>query len=399
MELLLQSQIYKEVVMKRSFFVKSLIVTGIILFCCFSFLSNSFAKEPIKIGCTFDFSGVTAQFGVIEIPVVKMVLEELNKAGGIDGRPVELFVLDNGSDPAKMIANLKLLKQKHKSVAMFIGVTSTVNLAAKPWLEKNQIPAISPDPMSDRLWQHEGKSWFFRTQIPNLLAVERVLKRAKDLGHTKIGFEGSTLAWSTDALSAVKKMAPKAGLDFVGEALCEPKSKDLTIQAKNLRATGATAVVMAEYEAELGVWARALKNIGWNPYLISLSGGNLYATASMYSPELFEGWETIQLIDTTKPLVQEVWKKYEAYTGKSVLDEKAPRTWDAIQLLIEAIKLSGNPDDSAAIRDAFYKIKNFPVATGSKTTTGSFEIGRNHLLTVDDIPVYVMKSGKLVPVQ
>jgi branched-chain amino acid transport system substrate-binding protein len=97
--------------------------------------------------------------------------------------------------------------------------------------------------------------------------------------------------------------------------------------------------------------------------------------------------------------VKEVWKKYQEYTGKSYEDEKVPRTWDAIQLLIQAIKLSGNPDDSTAIRDGFYKIKNFPVATGSKTTMGSFEIGRNHLLKVEDIPVYVFKSGTPVPIQ
>jgi branched-chain amino acid transport system substrate-binding protein len=390
--------IEKEVAMKKWPFMKLLIVSALTALFCFPFFATAIAEKPIKIGVSFDFSGVTAQFGVIEIPAVKMVVEELNKAGGIDGRPIELFILDNGADPAKILANLKLFKQKHKCVAMFTGVTSTVNLAAVKWLEQNKIPSISPDPMSDRLWKREGKAWFFRTQIPNLLAVERCLNRAKELGHTKVAFEGSTLAWSTDAFSALKKLAPNYGIDFVGEVLCEPKSKDLTIQAKNLRDTGATAVIMAEYEAELGVWARALKNIGWKPYLISLSGANLYTSINLYSPELFEGWETIQLIDTEKPLVKEVWDKYEAYSGKSYRDEKVPRTWDAIQLLIEAIKLSGNPDSSAAIRDGFYKIKDFPIAVGGKTTKGSFEIGRNHLLKVEDIPVYVVKSGEFVPI-
>ena len=155
---------------------------------------------------------------------------------------------------------------------------------------------------------------------------------------------------------------------------------------------------MAEYEAELGVWARALKNIGWQPYLISLSGATLHTAINLYSPELFENWETIQLIDTAKPLVTKVWDKYERHTGKSYKDEKVPRTWDAIQLLIEAIKLSGNPDSSTAIRDGYYKIKDFPVAIGTKTTKGSFAIGRNHLLKVQDIPLYVVKSGAYVPI-
>jgi hypothetical protein len=66
---------------------------------------------------------------------------------------------------------------------------------------------------------------------------------------------------------------------------------------------------------------------------------------------------------------------------------------------LEALKLSGNVDDSVAIREAFYKIKNFPIAVGSKKTLGSYEIGRNHLVTERDLVFYVTRSGKLVLAQ
>jgi branched-chain amino acid transport system substrate-binding protein len=385
--------------MKKKRLMKAFTILTIVFLPCLLLCTSTMAAEPIRIGITMDFSGVTAQFGVIETPVMKMVIEELNKAGGINGRPIEYFVLDNGADPAKILANLKLFKEKNKCVAMIVGVTSTVCLAAAKWAEENKIPCISPDPMTDRLWVHEGKAWLFRTQAPNSVVAEALVRRAKSLGHKKIGYEGSTLAWGTDGLAAVKELAPKYQLEFAGEVLCEPKSKDLTIQAKKLKDTGATAVIMGEYEAELGVWGRGLKSVGWNPLLLSLSGGNLYTASTLYPPELFEGWETAMLHDISKPLVKEVWDRYEKYTGKRYEDEKVPRTWDVVQLLIEAIKLSGNPDNSEAIRDGYYKIKGFPIAVGSKGTKGSFEIGRNHLLKVEDIPIYVMKSGKPTPVK
>jgi len=71
------------------------------------------------------------------------------------------------------------------------------------------------------------------------------------------------------------------------------------------------------------------------------------------------------------------------------------RGYDAARALLEAIRLSGDPDNPEAIRDGFYKIKNLPLAGGNKSSMGSFEVGRNALLGPSDIPVYVIRSGKL----
>ena len=388
--------------MKKRVFTKWFLVLVGIGFFSISILGGTpaaAAKQPIRIGVTTDFSGVTATWGVKEGEVYKMVRDEVNKAGGINGRPIDLTILNNGGDPAKILANLKLLKQKHGCVAMLVGVHTTNNLVAKKWAEENQIPMITPDPMSDRLIVKERKAWWFRTQVPNSVGLEVTLRRAKELGYKKIGFEGSTLAFGRDALNGIQKMAPEYGLDFVGSVLCEPKSRDLSIQAKKLRDTGATAVITAEYENETGVFARGMKTIGWSPYVISIAGSSIAEVLKSAVATLIEGWETMQLIDVTKPLCREIWDKYEAYTGKRFEGEQPPRNWDAIQLLLEAVRLGGNPDDPAAIRNGFYKIKNFPIAIGRKNTMGSFEIGRNHLLEAKDVPVYVVKSGKMIPVE
>jgi branched-chain amino acid transport system substrate-binding protein len=385
--------------MKRISLNQGIFLAVAIGFLCLFICTNppaATAQKPINIGFTTDFSGVTASFGIQEAPVVEMVVKEVNAAGGINGRPIKLFVQDNAADPAKTVGNLKMFKELNKCVAIIQGVTSTTGIAAKAWAEKNHIPIIAPDPASDKLIHKKGKSWWFRTEVPIHLRMVAVLPRLKKLGYNKVAFEGSTLAWGTDSLSALKEYAPKYGVKVVGEILCEPKTKDLTIQAIRLRDMGADAVVCAEYEAETGVWGRALKSIGWKPYVYHGSATVYYSTLLTNPSELFEGWETAQQIDVTKPLVKEIWDKYEAYTGKRYEDEKGPRTWDAVHLLLEAIKLSGNPDDPEAIRDAFYKIKNFPIAVASKETMGSYEIGRNHLVTEKDLVFYTTRSGKLV---
>lgn len=355
------------------------------------------AVEPINVGFTTDFSGPAATLTMQEAPTVEMVVKEINAAGGIKGRPINLITQDNGSDPAKALGNVKMFKEKYNCKVIIAGVTSSVCLALKTWGEKNQIPIIAIDPASDRLLVKSGKAWFFRAEDPIFLSVEAALVRMKKLGHTKIGFSGSTLAWGTDTLAMIKEKAPAYGIKVVSEVQVEPKAKDLTIQAKKLKDSGVKAVFCADYEAETAGLAKAMNSIGWKPYVIHVSAANVTSAVKLGSPELFNGWETLMAADTTKPLVRKIYDRVRAYTGKPVdEDKKVLRAYDAISLLVEALKASGNPDNPTAIRDAFYKLPNYERATGKKGGKGGFVVGKNHLVDLDDEIIYTVKDGKLV---
>jgi branched-chain amino acid transport system substrate-binding protein len=386
--------------MKPSSILKRLVWSAGIGLICFSLIGSvSLAAEepkPINIGVSFDFTGPGAPEARDEFPVLEMLVKDVNAAGGINGRPIKLFVLDNSGDPTKTMGTLKVLKEHDNCVAIVYGIISPGGLAAKEWGEKNSIPIMAPNPLSDKLIQTEGKAWFFRSTYSNRILSTALLLRIKELGFKRLGFMGSTQALGTDVEAFIKENASKNGLDFVGSLLCEPKSKDLTIQAKRLRDMKPDAVMTANYAADLGVWARAVRSIGWKPYSTCFGAQLLAICLSISPPELFEGWESGQQIDFNKPAVRVVWDKYEAYTKKRYEDEKGFRMWDGARMLFEAIRLSNNPDNPEAIRDGFYKIKNFPIASGRPEATGSFELGRNYLLAEGDLAIVVAKSGKLV---
>jgi len=356
------------------------------------------AGAPINVGFTTDFSGPAATLTMQEAPVVEMIVKEINKAGGINGRPINLITQDNASDPAKAVGNAKMFKEKYDCKVIIAGVTSSVCLALKNWADKNHVPIIAIDPASDRLLVKDGKSWFFRTEDPIFLSVEAALARMKKLGHTRIAFEGSTLAWGTDTLAMIKEKAPAYGIKVVSEALVEPKAKDLTIQVKKLKDSGAQAVFCADYEAETAGLAKAMSSVGWKPYVIHVSAANITSATKLGAPEMFNGWETLQAADISKPLARKVYDKVRAYTGKPVdEDKKVLRAYDAISLLVAALKASGNPDDSTAIRDAFYKLPSYERATGKKGSKGGFVVGKNHLVDLDDEIIYSIKNGKIQP--
>jgi branched-chain amino acid transport system substrate-binding protein len=362
------------------------------------FFQQVLAAEPINVGFTTDFSGSAATLTMQEAPVVEMVVKQINAAGGIKGRQINLVVQDNASDPAKAVGNAKMFKEQYKCKVIIAGVTSSVCAALKTWAERNQIPVIAIDPASDKLWVQRGKSWFFRTEDPIFLSVEAALARLKKLGHTRIAFEGSTLAWGTDTLAMIKEKAPQYGIKVVSEALVEPKAKDLTIQTKKLKDSGANAVFCADYEAETAGLAKAMNSLGWRPYVIHISAANLTSATKLGSPELFNGWETLQAADISKPLARKIFSQVKTYTGKPVdEDKKVLRAYDAINLLTEALEASGKPDDPTAIRDAFYKLPNYERAPGKKGGRGGFIVGKNHLVDLDDEIIYSVRGGKLAP--
>ena len=353
---------------------------------------SALAAEPINIGFTGDFSGCNAASGVQALPAIEVVVKEVNAAGGINGRPIKLITQDNGSDPAKAIGNVKMFKEQYHVKAIVANSTSGVAIALKSWAEKNQIPIIAMNPQSDKLWVRDREGLAITGHYARLPRVEAALANMKRLGYTNIAFEGSTIAWGTDTLAEVKAKAPAYGIKVVAEVLVEPKTKDLTIQAKQLKDSGAKALIVAEYEAEGAALARAMNYVEYKPHVIHTSAANLTASIPHTDPAFFEGWTVLQEIDPTKPLVMDVWKKIKEHTGKAPIEnEEGPRAWDAMALLIEAIKAGGNPDDPVAIRDGFYKIKDYRWAFGRQGSKGGFKEGKNHLLDIEDLVNYTVR--------
>jgi len=359
---------------------------------------SSFAAEPINVCATSDFSGSNAANGIIAKAVYEVVLKEVNNAGGIKGRPINLIVQDNGSDPSKALGNAKMFKDQYRCNVILADVTSSVCLGLKKWGEANKIPMIASFPQSAQLIVENDKAWFFRTCAPATMNVETALSRLKKLGYSKIAYEGTTLAWGTDTLSTIKKIAPNYGIQVVCEVLSDPKTKDMSIQAKKLQASGVQAMMVADYEAETAVLGRAMAAIGWKPYVMHTSAVDLNTAMRLADVRLFEGWEFMSVADESNPVAQTIWKKVEAYTGRDIpRDQKTLGAYDQINLLLEAMKVTPNLEDSTAIRDAFYNIdKNYARASGRRGSKGGFTTSHNALINIEDVVISTIKNGKII---
>ena len=104
------------------------------------FSAGAFAAEPIKIGVVSTLTGPYAEWGTFQVNGLKLALEDINKAGGILGRQVELRIEDNGStNPGTVLAFSKLASEG--GITAIIGpIRSTQIQAASPTIAKSGMP-------------------------------------------------------------------------------------------------------------------------------------------------------------------------------------------------------------------------------------------------------------------
>ena len=93
---------------------------------------NGHAQEPVKIGAIFSVTGAASFLGEPEKNTVLMLKEQINKSGGINGRPVEIIIEDSKSDESAAVLAAKKLIERDKVIAIIGPSTTGESMAVIP---------------------------------------------------------------------------------------------------------------------------------------------------------------------------------------------------------------------------------------------------------------------------
>ena len=125
-------------------------------------LSNSgFAADPIKIGMTQPLTGAVAASGNYVANGAKIATEVLNRAGGVLGRPLELILEDNKSNPREAVASVEKLVLRDRVPVLIGAWSSTFTLAIMPKLIEYKVPMVVETSSASRITT-SGNPWVFR---------------------------------------------------------------------------------------------------------------------------------------------------------------------------------------------------------------------------------------------
>ena len=246
------------------------------------------AADPIVIGLVDEVTGPQAEAGVLTAYGAKLAVEEINAAGGILGRQVELQIEDNQStNPGTVLAYSKLVSQK--VVAVLGPLRSTQVQAASPTIAKAKIPAVigGSDPSLTRV----NNPWIFRVR-PNDLYSSRVMAEfgVKELKGKKWAIIHSTDTFGSGGKNALVDALKAQGIEPVLIQGYTNNSQDFTPMVLAVKKSGADIIGSYMTNApDVGIFARQLRQLGVQvPWIgstsivtetaIRLAGDALYGT-------------------------------------------------------------------------------------------------------------------------
>ncbi len=273
-------------------------------------------KEPIKIGAFFALSGPNAPIGTPTKLVAQMVVDKINKEGGINGRPIELIVGDTESDPAKAATIAKKFIFSDK-VAAIIGPTSTgEGMQVKKIVEEAGVPTfmtVGGDPviMGDKFGPF---TYVFKSPQRSSTAVQKLYGYLKEKKLTKVALLTASDPFGKDGAVWLEKLAPDYGITFVAKEAFGPKDTDMTAQLTKIKnakpqaiicwTIGPAGAIVAKNKAQLGIKIPLFQCHGQpGPEYIQLAGkasegDRMPATKLMVADELSDQ-------DPQKPVIKE----------------------------------------------------------------------------------------------
>lgn len=346
------------------------------------------APEPIKLGMFASLTGKQAYFGETNSRGAAFAVEELNAAGGLLGRKIELLVEDTRSMPGEAATSAKKLLHRDHVVALVSGTASSPALEVAPLCQAAGVPLVAATATNPRVT--ETGDFIFRACFADPFQGTVLARFAKERLHARrvavLVANGS--AYSVGLAKYFRERFTADG----GEVVAEPKyaegEKDFRAQLTAVKAAKPDAVFASgDYleSALICVQARALGltmpffgGDTWDATALVELGGKAveggYFTAH-FSPEARD------------PAVQSFVSRFAQRFGLKP-DTGMSLGYDAVMLLADAIRRAGSTD-GRAVRDALAATKDFAGVTGRIT----IDAQRN---AAKSAAIFTIRDGKFV---
>ena len=330
------------------------------------FLKPAQGTEPIKIGAVLSISGWGGFIGTPEKEAMVVVTEEVNRKGGVMGRPIELLVEDDQSNPTTaVIATTKLVRDE--KVCMVVGPSITDSgMAMIPIVEKEEVPFPVSGPVITSY-----KKWVFNVTPNDIINSSQVLEYAvKGLGAKRIAVIHDTAKFGMTGWKVFQDETKKyPGVSIVIEEQFGTTDTTVVPQLSKIKAANPDIMIIQTPGAQAAVVAKGCKQLGLK---VQVTG-----PPAVTSPEFLKiagpiaeenGWiligDRILVGDKLPPdepyrkNVYDPFKKLirDKYGESRVLSVFHAVGHDGIRIAIAALQMAGS-DDRAAIRNALEKVR------------------------------------------
>ncbi|MGO9118486.1 MAG: ABC transporter substrate-binding protein [Desulfomonilaceae bacterium] len=366
-------------------------------------MSPVHGAEPIKIGAFYSLSGPAAAIGTPTKLVTQMVIEKINKEGGINGRPIELVLGDTESEPTKAVMVVKKFINVDK-VAAIVGPDRTdLGMAVKKLIEEAHIPTfmtVGGDPVIMGGGPLGTFKWVFKSPQRSSTAVEKLYQYLQKQNLKKIALITASDGFGKDGKGWLEKLAPKHGLTIIADESFNPSDTDVTPQLSTIAAANPEAIVcwtigpagaiVSKNTKQLNIKTPLFQCHGQpDPKYVELAG--TAAEGNMMPSTKLMAWDQLPDNDPQKKVIKDFVHLYNDvyhHNKEFPINTHSGYAWDAIYIVANAMKKVGT--DPEKLRDAIEQTKNYVGVSGIYNLTPEDHNG----LGTDSMIMVRVENGK-----
>lgn len=323
-------------------------------------LASAAYAQPVKIAFLSSLSGPFTPWGIQVRDGMKLAIAEINAAGGIKGRPIELVERDDRNNASEGVTAFKYLVEREGIVAAGGVISSDVGLAVSREAEALKVPVFLTMSGSHQILTKDSR-YTFRTCLPAApMNMGYIAGLIKERGYKRVGVIVADYAWGHAIRQSVEKhIKPLPGVQMQIEVAPVPE-RDFTTYLRKLQgispelliATGhppGTTTIMRQ-AIELGMKGPIIGP--WYPteFTVERVGELMYGRFVDYSCADFES-----------PAYQALAAKYHAAT-KRLLDNNALSGYAIVKMVAESVGRSGSSDPKVlaqAIRSGRFQVDGY----------------------------------------
>lgn len=333
--------------MKKILGVLSAVILALTLASCSKAESNS-----VKIGGIFPLSGQVAVYGVECKNGVDLAIEEINAAGGINGKPVVLVSEDDEGNPDKTVNAFKKLSTKDGVKIVIDSLTSGCTQAITTLSQASKVVQIAPAATAPAIT--DAGDFIFRAcfidpfqgTVGGKFAAETLGKKRAAILYD-IGND-----YSVGLADNFKIAFTKAGGSIVSEESYATNDKDFNAQLTKIKNANPDVVYLPDYYGTVALIAKQLRAQGINVPMVGADGWD--GLTSNAGDEVLGGYYSNHYaVDSTEPAVKKFVESFRAKYNKDP-NSFAALGYDCVYLIRDAIVAAG-AEDSIAVRDALAK--------------------------------------------
>jgi branched-chain amino acid transport system substrate-binding protein len=327
-------------------------------------------KDQVVIGTTVALSGTLAYMGKAIEEGMTVYFDQLNQAGGVNGRKIKLISYDDEFKPAKSVANAKLLVERDNVLALVGALGTPTVLAAYEYLKEKQVPMIGALSISDAVSTPPRDLIYALPSPQSTEAAAYIDYAVKTLNAKRIAVLYQNDSFGKPALEVVEKRLAVHGLKVVEAQGFERLATDLTSQVFKLKESNPDAVILYGLGQQAASFFKAAEKLGWNPTVFGAGGLNdpkfvelldgkavkLYV-ASYYDP-----------IDGDNAAIKSFVAAYGKMYGGNKPSSLALMGYSAASVFSEALRRTGAQPTRAKLMTEMDGLRGFDQKIGPKIT-------------------------------